>query len=85
VARGPEQATSVGTFLGPAKHDVAIPFDRLKLSSTSHVLVLAGATKEVLTAMPKFEYAKKDGGLQRDDFPRATGGRTCSRCSARSR
>ena len=58
----PEKAVSytiVGTggFLGMAQHDVAIPVGQLKLDGDK--LMLAGATKEGLKALPKFEYAKK--------------------------
>jgi len=57
----PEKAISyaiVGTggFLGIAQHDVAIPVGQLKLEGDK--LMLAGATKEGLKALPKFEYAK---------------------------
>ena len=57
----PEKAVSyaiVGTggFLGMAQHDVAIPVGQLKLEGDK--LMLPGATKEGLKALPKFEYAK---------------------------
>jgi sporulation protein YlmC with PRC-barrel domain len=57
----PEKAVSyaiVGTggFLGIDRHDVAIPVGQLKLMGGK--LVLPGATKEGLKALPKFEYAK---------------------------
>ena len=57
----PEKAVSyaiVGTggFLGIAQHDVAIPVGQLKLEGDK--LMLPGATKEGLKALPKFEYAK---------------------------
>ena len=57
----PQKAVSyaiVGTggFLGMAQHDVAIPVGQLKLEGDK--LMLAGATKEGLKALPKFEYAK---------------------------
>ena len=45
-----------GGFLGLAKHDVAIPVYQFKLVDGK--LVLAGATKEALKALPRFEYAK---------------------------
>jgi len=44
-----------GGFLGMGKHDVAIPVSQMKLVKGR--LVLAGATKDVLMAMPVFEYA----------------------------
>jgi sporulation protein YlmC with PRC-barrel domain len=46
-----------GGFLGIDRHDVAIPVGQLKLQGDK--LVLPGATKEGLKALPKFEYAKK--------------------------
>ena len=45
-----------GGFLGIGKHDVAIPVGQFKEDKGK--IVLAGATKEALKAMPKFEYAK---------------------------
>jgi sporulation protein YlmC with PRC-barrel domain len=48
---------STGGFLGIGSHDVAIPAAQFKLSNDR--LVLAGATKEKLRAMPPFEYARK--------------------------
>src|SRR4029450_9185268 len=61
----PEKAVSyaiVGTggFLGMAQHDVAIPVGQLKLEGDK--LMLPGATKEGLKALPKFEYAKSERG-----------------------
>ena len=57
----PEKAVSyaiVGTggFLGIDRHDVAIPVGQLKLEGDK--LMLPGATKEGLKALPKFVYAK---------------------------
>jgi hypothetical protein len=57
----PDKAVSyviigVGGFLGIDRHDVAIPAGQLKVQGGK--LVLAGATKETLKALPKFEYAK---------------------------
>ena len=57
----PDKAVSyaiVGTggFLGIDRHDVAIPAGQFKLQGDK--LMLAGATKEGLKALPKFEYAK---------------------------
>ncbi len=48
---------STGGFLGIGSHDVAIPAAQLKVSNDR--LVLAGATKEKLRAMPRFEYTRK--------------------------
>jgi hypothetical protein len=42
--------------LAIGSHDVAIPVGKLKLLDNR--LVLAGATKEALKAMPRFEYAR---------------------------
>ncbi|TCS32589.1 PRC-barrel domain protein [Paucimonas lemoignei] len=46
----------VGGFLGIGKHDVAIPMEQLKLEGKQ--LVLPGATKAELKALPRFEYAR---------------------------
>ena len=47
----------VGGFLDISERDVAIPMDQLKL--TGDRLVLTGATKDVVRAMPPFRYAEK--------------------------
>ena len=47
-----------GGFLGMGKHDVAIPVGQFKEDKDKGRIVLAGATKDALKAMPKFEYAK---------------------------
>ena len=47
----------VGGFLGLGKHRVAVNVDKLK--EIYPKMVLPGATKEELKAMPKFEYAKE--------------------------
>lgn len=57
----PEKAVSyaiigVGGFLGIGKHDVVIPVNQFKLADNK--LVLAGATKDTLKALPPFVYAK---------------------------
>jgi len=57
----PDKAVSyvilgVGGFLGLARHDVAIPAGQLKVQGDK--LMLPGATKEALKALPPFEYAK---------------------------
>jgi sporulation protein YlmC with PRC-barrel domain len=57
----PDKAVSyaiigAGGFLGVGKHDVAIPVSQLKQSDGK--IILAGATKEVIKAMPPFEYAR---------------------------
>jgi hypothetical protein len=46
----------VGGFLGIDRHDVAIPAGQLKIQGGK--LILPGATKDTLKALPKFEYAK---------------------------
>lgn len=45
-----------GGFLGVGKHDVAVPVNQFKAVDGS--LVLAGASKDALMAMPAFEYAR---------------------------
>jgi hypothetical protein len=47
----------VGGFLGLARHDVAIPMEQIKLQGKN--LVLPGATKDALKALPPFVYARK--------------------------
>jgi sporulation protein YlmC with PRC-barrel domain len=56
----PDKAVSyaivgAGGFLGVAKHDVAIPVNQF--TQTDGKLVLAGATKDAIKAIPPFEYA----------------------------
>jgi sporulation protein YlmC with PRC-barrel domain len=48
---------SVGGFLGIGEHDVVIPVNQLKLSGDK--MILTGATKESIRAMPRFEYSRK--------------------------
>jgi sporulation protein YlmC with PRC-barrel domain len=48
----------VGGFLGVGKHDVAIPMKNLK--EEQNKLIIPGATKETLKALPEFQYAKAD-------------------------
>jgi len=57
----PDKAVSyaiigTGGFLGLATHDVAIPVSQFKLVDKK--LVLPGATKEALKAIPEFQYAQ---------------------------
>ena len=47
----------VGGFLGIGEHDVVIPVNQFKLAGDK--LILAGATKESIRAMPRFEYSRK--------------------------
>lgn len=46
-----------GGFLGMGKHDVAIPTEQLKLQNKQ--LILPGATKDALKAMPAFVYQRR--------------------------
>jgi sporulation protein YlmC with PRC-barrel domain len=46
-----------GGFVGLAKHDVAIPVDQMKLEEKK--LILPGATKDALKALPEFQYAQR--------------------------
>jgi sporulation protein YlmC with PRC-barrel domain len=43
-----------GGFLGVGKHDIAIPIHQLKEDQGK--MILPGATKDALKAIPKFEY-----------------------------
>lgn len=57
----PDKAVSyaiigVGGFLGLDRQDVAIPAQQLKIETNK--LMLPGATKDAVKALPKFEYAK---------------------------
>jgi sporulation protein YlmC with PRC-barrel domain len=47
---------SVGGYLGLGEHYVAIPFNQLTAGDDK--FVLRGATKDVVKALPPFEYAK---------------------------
>jgi sporulation protein YlmC with PRC-barrel domain len=49
-----------GGFLGFDRRDVVIPVDQFKLADGK--LLLPGATKESLAAMPPFEYAPRSEG-----------------------
>ncbi len=57
----PDKAVSYGIiaaggFLGMGKHDVAIPVNQFKMEGGK--IILAGATKDAIKAMPAFHYAK---------------------------
>ena len=57
----PDKAVSYGIiaaggYLGIDKHDVAIPANHFKMQDGK--IVLPGATKDVIKAMPAFQYAK---------------------------
>lgn len=54
----------VGGFLGMGRHDVAIPVAQIQ--DRGGKLVMQGATKDIVKAMPAFEYAKDS--LKRDQF-----------------
>ena len=45
-----------GGFVGLGKHDVAIPV--AQVTEQNGQLILAGATKDAIKALPKFNYAK---------------------------
>jgi hypothetical protein len=47
----------VGGFLGLGVHRVAVPVRQLVLSPTAPKVVLPGATKQALKALPEFEYS----------------------------
>jgi sporulation protein YlmC with PRC-barrel domain len=53
-----------GGFIGMGRHDVAVPVSRIQ--DQSGRLVMAGATKEIIKAMPTFTYA--DDNTRRDRF-----------------
>lgn len=44
----------VGHFVGAARHNIAIPLDQLQISTDG--VVLPGATKEALNAVPPIEF-----------------------------
>jgi sporulation protein YlmC with PRC-barrel domain len=49
----------VGGFLGAGTHDVAVPLSEIKHEGDK--LILPGATKDALKAMPEFKYASSSG------------------------
>ena len=58
----PDRAVSfaiigAGGFVGVGRHDVLIPVTQLKQQEDGKI-VLPGATKDAIKALPKFEYAK---------------------------
>ncbi len=53
----PYAVLSVGGFLGMGEHLVAVPYTSLQM--TNERVVLAGATKDALKALPEFKYATK--------------------------
>jgi len=59
----PDKAVSyaiigTGGFLGMDKHDVAIPVNHFKIVEGK--IILHGATKEAVKALPAFQYTKKE-------------------------
>ena len=48
----------VGGFLGVGTHDVAVPLSQIKHEGDK--LILPGATKDALKAMPEFKYATSE-------------------------
>jgi len=59
---------TAGGFVGIGSHDVAIPVTQLQ--NQDGRLVMAGATKDIVKAMPHFEYANSTG--RRDGFIAST-------------
>ncbi|WP_250453508.1 PRC-barrel domain-containing protein [Caballeronia sp. ATUFL_M2_KS44] len=58
---------SANQFLGVSHHDVAIPVEQLDFKNGK--LVLAGATKDAIKALPEFQYTKvKATPVPRADF-----------------
>jgi len=53
----PYLVLSVGGFLGVGNKLVVLPYE--SLSTTGNKLVMPGATKEALKALPQFKYASK--------------------------
>ncbi len=47
---------SVGGFLGLGDRLVVVPYDSLKMAANK--IMLPGATKEALKALPEFKYAR---------------------------
>jgi sporulation protein YlmC with PRC-barrel domain len=45
-----------GGFLGVDRHDVAIPVNQFKIEKNK--IILPGATREAIKAMPEFQYAR---------------------------
>jgi hypothetical protein len=54
---------SVGGFLGIGSKMVHVPFDKLQLgntkSSSDNQVLMPGATKDALNAMPEYHYADR--------------------------
>jgi len=54
--RTPYAVLSVGGFLGLGDRLVVVPYDSLKMAANK--IMLPGATKEALKALPEFKYAR---------------------------
>ncbi len=54
--RTPYAVLSVGGFLGLGERLVVVPYDSLKMAANK--IMLPGATKEALQALPEFKYAR---------------------------
>lgn len=54
--RTPYAVLSVGGFLGLGDRLVVVPYDSLKMAANK--IMLPGATKEALKALPEFRYAR---------------------------
>jgi PRC-barrel domain len=54
----PYAVLSIGGFLGLGTHMVVVRYDSLRFDSNNKI-VLPGGTKEGLTMLPAFEYAKQ--------------------------
>jgi hypothetical protein len=54
----PYAVLSIGGFLGIGTHLVVVRYDSLRFDSNNKI-VLPGGTKEGLTMLPAFEYAKQ--------------------------
>ena len=52
----PYAVLSVGGFLGVGDHLVAVPYESLKMAANK--IMLPGATKEALKALPEYKYTK---------------------------
>jgi|HubBroStandDraft_6_1064221.scaffolds.fasta_scaffold632939_2 hypothetical protein len=52
----PFAVLSVGGFLGVGSKYVVVPFSALQVKDKTH-MILPGATKDSLTALPEFKYA----------------------------
>jgi sporulation protein YlmC with PRC-barrel domain len=57
VPAAPFAIVGAGGFLGMGKHDVVIPMAQFKVQNKQ--LILPGATKDALKALPAFVYQKK--------------------------